>query len=123
MLIPGTELLAEVRAVVPEPVEVIQVWDSLHPYSGWVPKSSHSERDAQRVQNNISRFLHLLDVLTERYAPGEIAAIVPLGLEKALKARWQEQGREGIRLGHFGAIRGQNAFSDVRCLYQGQKPG
>jgi hypothetical protein len=45
-----------------------------------------------------------------------------LGLERALKQRWREQGREGIRLGHFGAIRGQNAFRGVRCLVVWSRP-
>ena len=119
-LISGTELLIEARARIPEAVEVIQVEDSLHPYAGWVPKPHHEAR--ARVQNNVARFSDLLDVLVERYAPGEVAAIVPLGLETAVKQRWREQGREGIRLAHFGAIRGQNAFRDVRCLVVWSRP-
>ena len=47
---------------------------------------------------------------------------MPLELEKALQQRWREQGREGIRLGHFGAIRGQNAFCNVRCLVIWSRP-
>lgn len=121
-LVPGTELLVQSRAIIPPAVEIVQVSNSLHPYSGWVPNEQHSERVARRVQNNVARLSDLLDVLVGRYAPGEVAAIVPLRLEKALQERWREQGREGIHLAHFNAIRGQNAFCNVRCLVVWSRP-
>ena len=80
---------------------------------GTNPKQS--ERQTLRVSNNIARLSDLLDMSIEQYAPGEVAAIVPLGLKKALREHWRRQGRKRVvRLAHFNAIRGQDAFRDVR---------
>jgi hypothetical protein len=123
-LLPGARLIADARAAMPENVEILQVWDSLHPYNGWVPNDRNDPEAAKRIENNIARLSGLLDVLAGGYAPGEVAAVVPLGTERALKELWNEQERlvEPARLAHFNAIRGLDTFKNVRCLVVWSRP-
>lgn len=120
-LLPGSRLIADARAAIPSSVEIVQVWDSLHSYMEWVP---NTRGDSGTAARNVSRLSNLLDVLAGRYAPGEVAAIVPLRTEKALRELWQKQNRltEPVRLAHFNAIRGLDTFNDVRCLVVWSRP-
>ena len=122
---PDIELITDARASLPNGcVDVVQVFDSLCPYSGWVPNTERPElakqsAKEQRRWNNVERLAHFLDVKCADAGDKDVGFIGPIKLERALETYWRRRGAgrpRNILTGHFGAIAGLDFMKDVRFL-------
>lgn len=129
---PELRVIAEGRAKLPDGVTVLAASDSLCGYKGWAPKplgpnaSATARNDRRRAMNNASRLMNLLDVLAlVCQGEGGVGFIGPKALVGELERRWKARGAgrpPDLIIGHFGAIRGQDIFRDVRCLVVWSRP-
>jgi len=109
---PALELKADLRAKDGEGAHNIQIYDSHFAYGAIVPKP-HT-KDYGRQTKNCGRALNL-GMLFKAQLGGDVAALMPKGSEESLKKDLPKAAAQ-LDLGHYGNLRGSNAFEGARTL-------
>lgn len=109
---PNLQVKGDFRAKDGEGVTRVQLIDTHMPYSALAPQAGH--KDYRRQKHNSWRSAVITRLFAEATG-GPASLIVPQRTEEYLTTA-APAVLEGITTGHFGAVRGSNAFEESRVL-------
>lgn len=129
---PLLQVISDERVALPQQgLMIVQTFDSISSYTGWVPRPLAQDASVSARQkhatavNNVRKLAWAIECLAPVAGEAGIGLIGPKGLNAELANVWSEEPSHkpsNLLLGHFNNIAGLDSMKDVRILMIWSRP-